>query len=83
LTERVDDLLLLIRIGTGATVIAYLLVVLWMRIIRHIWPGQTVVLSICSRLLGHYSFEVLTYVILEHWRNLTGKRVAGELLLRP
>ena len=67
----------------GATVIGRVLVIIWMRIIRHIWPSRTVVLSIAVGLLGITVLSVLTYVILEHWRNLTGKRVAGESLFRP
>ena len=66
MTERADDLLLLIGIGMGVTVIGCVLVILWMRIIRHIWPSRTVVLSIAVGLLGITVLSVLTYVILEH-----------------
>ena len=64
--ERADDLLLLIGIGMGATVIGCVLVILWTRIIRHIWPSRTEVLRIAVGLLGITVLSVLTYVILEH-----------------
>ena len=67
LVERMrGDLLLLIGLGLGATIIGCVLVILWMRIIRNIWPSRTAVLSIAVGLLGITVLSVLTYIILEH-----------------
>lgn len=61
-----SDLLVLMAVGSGVTVIGSAAVILWTRIVRHRWPDRVVIFSTTIGLVGITVLSVLAYLILEH-----------------
>ena len=64
--NRSSDILVLVAVGAGVTVIGSAGVILWTRIVRHDWPERVVLFSTAIGLLGITLLSVLAYLILEH-----------------